>query len=262
MNSDHIIVDRLRSRSFRGVIFDFDGTLLDVKKPLQKAVREVLDEKGIQFEMESTIQEIGAVLESIQGYPLPKILLQSYEIFKYITVLKDLTFLKKLRIAMKIFSKFQLYSKEAELIPGTKQLISYLSKACKLFIVSHNQTRNIIDTLQREGIEDYFEGVYGADKLPALKPDPEALHPPLEQFKKLKVNDWLLIGDMPTDIEAGQEAGLRTIAVASGISKKEILADWSPDLLVDSLTELLNLIGIETGRISNSKAQNSLKIKS
>ena len=72
----------------------------------------------------------------------------------------------------------------------------------------------------------------------------------------------MVIGDMPSDIEAAKEAGLCTIGIASGISKKDVLAYIGPDLLVDSLEELLELVGIKNGRISNSNVQTSLKIKS
>ena len=261
-NRNNKIIEKLRSRSFRGVIFDFDGTLLDVRDPLERAITEVFTEKNIQADIQFAMQEIGSTLESIQGYPIPKILLQSYEIFKCITVLSHLTYLKKLRIAMKIFSKYQLYSKDAKIFLGVKELISFLKKDCVLFIVSHNQTRSIIESLQKEEIEDYFEEIYGADKLPALKPHPDAFLPLLEKFKKIKGSDWVVFGDMPTDIEAGKEAGVSTVGIASGISKKEVLADLRPDLLVDSITELLTLIGVKKGDISNSNVQTSLKIKS
>jgi phosphoglycolate phosphatase-like HAD superfamily hydrolase len=102
------LIERLKNGSLRATIFDFDGTLLDIRQTLEKSIEEVL-EKEIQnpeFDMDNTIQEIGALLETIQGYPLPKVLLESYEIFKYITALKDLTYFKKLRIAIKIFSKY------------------------------------------------------------------------------------------------------------------------------------------------------------
>ncbi len=260
MKTDEIVLEKLRSRSFHGVIFDFDGTIIDIREPLERSIEEVFREKQIKSDMETTIQEIGAILESIQGYPIPKILLQSHDIFKYLTVLNHLTFLKKLRLAMKIFSKFQAYSKDAKLFPGTKELISYLSKNCNLFIVSHNKTENIIEFLQKEGIDSYFEGVYGADMLPALKPSPDALLPPLEKSGNFTGKEWLMIGDMPTDIEAGREAGLFTIAIASGISKKDILARTYPDLLVSSISELLSLI--DDGRFSNSNTKSSLKIKS
>jgi len=51
-----------------------------------------------------------------------------------------------------------------------------------------------------------------------------------------------MIGDMPSDIIAGRDAGLWTIGVASGVSKKEILSEYKPDLLIDSLDELVQLL--------------------
>ena len=109
MNNDQQLLEKLRDRSLYGIIFDFDGTLLNIKPQLEKSIEEVFNENQIETDMEQTIIEIGSILDSIQGYPIPKILLQSHEIFKYLTVLKDIPFLKKLRLAMKIFTKFQTY---------------------------------------------------------------------------------------------------------------------------------------------------------
>jgi len=261
-NNDQEIVDRLKSQSFRGIIFDFDGTLLDIKNPLERAIEETFKEKNIPFEMEKTLQEIGSTLESIQGYPIPKILLQSYEIFENLTVFNKLTFLKKLRIAMKIFSRYQEYSKDAQFFPGIKDLLTFLNKNANLFIVSHNQTKKVLEFLKRDELESYFKAVYGADMLPALKPHPDAFLPLLEQYKKIKNNDWLIIGDMPSDIEAGKEAGLFTMGIASGISKKEVLANLRPNLLINSITELLDKLGIKSSSVSNSNVKTSLKVKS
>ena len=105
------LVNLLHSRAFRGIIFDFDGTILDVREPLEKSIEEVFTEYKVSTDMDNTFQEIGALLETIQGYPLPKVLLESYEIFKHITALQDVTYFKKLRIAVKIFAKYLEYSK-------------------------------------------------------------------------------------------------------------------------------------------------------
>ena len=161
----------------------------------------------------------------------------------------------------KIFTKYLEYAKEASLFEGVKILLENLAKSSDLFVVSHNQTKNILPHLEREDIEKYFKDFYGTDKLPALKPSPEALNPPLEYYDNYKKSDFLMIGDMPTDIEAGQEAGFWTIGIASGISNKEILVNMKPDLLVGSISELLELIGINKDKISESKTQKSLKIK-
>jgi phosphoglycolate phosphatase-like HAD superfamily hydrolase len=261
MSTEQQLIEKLRTGSFRGIIFDFDGTLLDIRGPLQKSIEEVCNEKQIDVDVDLTIQEIGSILESIQGYPFPRIILESYEIFKYITFLKGYTYLRKLRIAAKIFTKYLTDAKEAPLYDGVKVLLENLAKSSDLFIVSHNQTKNILPHLEREDIEKFFKDFYGTDKLPALKPSPEALSPPLEYYDNYKKSDFLMIGDMPTDVEAGKEAGFWTIGIASGISNKEILVDIKPDLLVGSISELLELIGINKNKISESETQKSLKIK-
>ncbi len=244
MTRETQLIQRLQNGSLRAIIFDFDGTLLDIRQTLEKSIAEVL-EKEVQkaeFDMDNTIQEIGALLETIQGYPLPKILLESYEVFKYITALKRLTYFKKLRIAIKIFAKYLEYSKEASFFPSVKPLLKKLKKKYDLFIVSHNKTEAIIEHLEKEGLYNFFKGIYGSDKIPVQKPDPMALQPPLENYEKRHREDFLMVGDMPSDIIAGREAGMWTIGVASGVSKKEVLIESQPDLLISSLAELLQLI--------------------
>jgi phosphoglycolate phosphatase-like HAD superfamily hydrolase len=44
--------------------------------------------------------------------------------------------------------------------------------------------------------------------------------------------DTFVIGDTPNDVAAGREAGLRTVAVATGSFSYEELAAWAPDLLI------------------------------
>jgi HAD superfamily hydrolase (TIGR01549 family) len=254
------LVNLLRSGSFRGIIFDFDGTILDVRDSLEKSIEEVFTEYKVSTDMHNTFQEIGALLETIQGYPLPKVLLESYEIFKHITTLQDITYFKKLRIAVKIFAKYLEYSKDAQLYPGVKPLLKKFKKFSDLFIVSHNKTETIRDHLEKEKIDTYFKGIYGSDIIPVQKPDPMALQPALENYEKKQRDEFLMIGDMPSDITAGKEAGLWTIGVASGISSKEILATLDPDLLVDSLDDLLNIL--KKKDLPNSSTQESLPIKS
>jgi len=242
MSREQQLIKRLQSGSLRAVIFDFDGTLLDIREILERSIKEILVEKNINIDMDTTIQEIGALLETIQGYPLPKVLLESYEIFKHITSLQDLSYFKQLRIAVEIFSIYLEYSKDAPLLSGVKPLLKKLSKSHDLFIVSHNKTETIMEHLEKESIGNLFKGVYGSDRIPVQKPDPMALQPPLETYNNRKRDEFLMIGDMPSDITAGYEAGFWTIGVASGVSKKEILSDYKPDLLIDSLEELSELL--------------------
>ena len=70
-----------------------------------------------------------------------------------------------------------------------------MSKFFDLFIVSHNKTGTIIEHLEKEGFEGYFKGIYGSDKIPVQKPDPMALQPPLENYKKRSRDEFMIIGD-------------------------------------------------------------------
>ena len=252
------LIKNLQNGTIRGIIFDFDGTILDIREPLHNSVEEVFQEKKIIADTNTTIQEIGALMETIQSLPLPKILLESYEMFRYISSLQSITYLKKLQIATKIFTKYLTYTKEAPFYPDALDFIKKYKKNYDYFILSHNQTKNIIPHLEENRIKSYFKGVYGADLMSALKPDPNSLSVVFESYKSCKLTEFVMIGDMPSDIIAGNEAGVWTIGIASGVSNREVLADNKPSLLVDSFQELINLI--ENKNISNSKNQKSIKI--
>jgi HAD superfamily hydrolase (TIGR01549 family) len=236
------LIQNLQNGSIRGLIFDFDGTLLDIAEPLKNSIEEVFKEYKVTSDMETTIQEIGALMETIQGYPLPKIVLQSYDMFKYISSLKSLTYMKKIEIAAKIFSRYLTLAKEAPIFPDADKILKKLNKSYDLYIVSHNQTKNVIEHLEKHNLMNIFKGVYGADILPALKPDPSSLKPVFDNYKSSKVKDFVMIGDMPSDIVAGVEAGVWTIAITTGISKKDVLTEQGASLVIDSLSELMKII--------------------
>lgn len=261
MTDDNQFQNWLQSNSLKAIIFDFDGTLLDISEPLERSIRETFEEYKLNVDMSQTKKEIGAVIESVQGYPLPKIILESHDIFKYISTLSHLTYLKKLRIAAKIFTRYLDYEKEAPLLPGVKKLLEELDKKYDLYIVSHNQSKNLKHHLEKKELQNFFNDVYGADDLPELKPNPIALQPVLKQYSPLKTNEFLIIGDMPTDIEVGQEAGIWTIGITSGISTKDLLIECQPDVLIESLYELMDIFRIKHKKVSETKAQESLKIK-
>jgi pyrophosphatase PpaX len=255
MSDNNKLINKIKSGSLTGIVFDFDGTLLDIEEPLQKSIKEVLDEKELDYNMENTLKEIGALLESLQGYPLPKIVLQSYDLFRHISAFQSLTFLKALGVGTKIFSRYLSYAEEeARIFPGVKGLLNKLNKDHDLYILSHNQTKNIIEHLEKESLRKIFKGIYGADKIPAQKPDPQALEPVLQNYDSFERDQFVMVGDMPSDIEAAQTAGFKTIAIASGISNREILEQYDPDLLLDSMDELLELMDVKKKGSKSKKA--------
>ena len=91
--------------------------------------------------------------------------------------------------------------------------------------------------LEKFGLITYFDHVQGTDGFPA-KPEPDVLFKSLEVFG-VRPEDCLLVGDAPSDMEAGRRAGIRTCAVRYGYGDLEEMARWQPDYWIDEPRELL-----------------------
>src|SRR3990172_4945100 len=52
-----------------------------------------------------------------------------------------------------------------------------------------------------------------------------------------------IVGDTEVDIESGRAAGCITIAVCFGMRQREYLDGFSPDHIIDSISELPDIVG-------------------
>lgn len=91
--------------------------------------------------------------------------------------------------------------------------------------------------LEQFGLLPFFDHVQGTDGFPA-KPEPDVI---LASLKGLgaKPEDCLLVGDSPSDMEAGRRAGVRTCAVRYGYGDHGEMQRWSPDYWIEDPRELL-----------------------
>jgi phosphoglycolate phosphatase len=74
-----------------------------------------------------------------------------------------------------------------------------------------------------------------------VKPHPEHLERALTCLQ-ISAQQAVMIGDGPIDIAAGKALGLKTVAVLTGGSGREALLATAPDLLMDSVVDLLPYI--------------------
>src|SRR5271157_554631 len=246
------LYELINKGAIKAIIFDFDGTILDVNEPLHKSVAEVFHKHGIYGEWEQTMAQVGSVLDTVQAIPLPKIILEAYDIFNLVTALEGYRMIKKLRVAASIFSKYQKLAENAKLCQGVELLLAALAEKVPLYIVSHNLTIKVQESLAKHKLAQYFAGVYGADQLPALKPNPEAVAFAAAQVGPHKPEEIVVVGDMPTDIQAGQAAGYWTVAVSTGFIPYSHLEAAQPDLLVRNFVEFYD--ALEGGQNSHLEA--------
>lgn len=86
----------------------------------------------------------------------------------------------------------------------------------------------------------YFDLVTGRRNGIAHKPSPEPLLLICNELN-IKPEETMIVGDTELDIACGKNAGSKTCAVTYGYRTKKALKEQGPDLIIDSITELINL---------------------
>jgi phosphoglycolate phosphatase len=91
------------------------------------------------------------------------------------------------------------------------------------------------------GLAETFRVVFGGDSLPERKPSPLML---LEAARRCEVapGHCLMIGDSWIDIEAGRNAGIKTVGYTGGFRGRAELVAAKADYLIDSMGELRGIV--------------------
>ncbi|MEE9376997.1 MAG: HAD-IA family hydrolase [Candidatus Lokiarchaeia archaeon] len=233
-------MEKINLGNFKGIIFDMDGVIYDISEAIKKAVDDSVEKYDMNVNPDEVMEEIAHLIEEIQNYPIPKILLNSYDLLK-VKFLEGISFFKKLRIAIFMFNQFNKY-KEAEstIFKGIDDLISNLAKNVKLAILTNNKSQYAEEVLEKFNLSNYFSTIVGFNDVSEVKPNPEGILKILDKWN-LKPEDAIFIGDMTTDIEAGKAANVTMICVASGLAQKETLKNHQPNILVDNTEQLIKL---------------------
>ena len=102
------------------------------------------------------------------------------------------------------------------------------------------------DVLARRGLElvgiaGYFKTIVSCDSCTRHKPHPEPVLTALERLG-YEPDEALFVGDSVHDIEAGNAAGVETVAALWGPFSREQLAVARPDRFIERVGELLQVL--------------------
>jgi phosphoglycolate phosphatase-like HAD superfamily hydrolase len=108
-----------------------------------------------------------------------------------------------------------------------------------LGLVTGNLTRIGWKKLERAGLKPYFRfGAFGEMAKDRAGLARLAIRHARAQGWIAKGTPIALVGDAPSDIVAAQRNGIRSIAVHTGISSRDDLLAYAPDLLLEDLRGL------------------------
>ena len=214
------------------ILIDVDGTLVDSVPDLAYCVDEMMKELGRPEHGEARVRNwVGngverlvkrALIGQLDGEP------------------DEADFEKALPVFLDLYSKN--VSERSLLFPGVREAIDYFkSRHYKLGCVTNKASQFTIPLLEDLGIHDEFECIVCGDELPKKKPDPMPL---LHAAEKLNVTpeNSLMIGDSISDVKAARAAGFQIVCMSYGYNHGEDIRNYNPDLVVDSMAELIEIL--------------------
>jgi HAD superfamily hydrolase (TIGR01509 family) len=209
----------------KGVVFDFDGTLLDSMKIIFEALNEALSKRNLQ---KISLDLLGRMA----GRPLSDIIKAKMYVPEHTieAIEKDL---------FKAYVNFCRTS--CQLLPNVENTLKTLkSKHVKLGLLTTTPREPLKVAVKRLAISNYFDIMLAKDEAKS-KPDPDGLNQIITEFG-VNRDECLYVGDSPIDILTGKAAGIRTIAVTTGLATVEQLKENAPDDIITNLEQLLMLI--------------------
>lgn len=212
----------------RAVFCDLDGTLVDSAIDIYHAMNAALAELGRPSVTEAQVrcwvgrgapQLAHCVVRHQQVDADPHAQHQLLEVFlKY--------YQKNVCIESRIYDGVDAFIRACQ------------AQNLKLACITNKPYQPAHDLLAALDLLAPFHLLLGGDSVTHKKPHPESLQHALQYFE-LKPHQAIMIGDSRNDIEAAHAAGMQCFALTYGYNHGEPVADCQPDLVLDSLQQLL-----------------------
>jgi HAD superfamily hydrolase (TIGR01509 family) len=193
-----------RGSRIRGLIFDFDGLIVDTEGPIFNAWQRIYREHGQELPLDRWLTIVGTAsgpfdplldLRQRTGEPLER---------------EELDALEK------------LYYKEAtamqQLLPGVEKYLAEARRSgLKVGIASSSGRSWVMEHLERFGLDGAFDAVVCREDVTHTKPDPELYRTVLERLG-LQPADAIALEDSTNGIRAAKAAGLYCVAVPNPLT--------------------------------------------
>jgi phosphoglycolate phosphatase len=205
----------------KGIFLDLDGTIVDSTEAYIEAAK-------IAFKaINKSPPETRCLLE------IPKRIERGLSI-------DDLT-CGNTKNFMQVYLKayYSVTETRTKIIPNVSDTLQTLSNKSKLALITmrHCPSQVIQKELDGFGIAKCFTHIVTAMSNSKPKPSPEAIVQCVKTLD-LEMCDCIIAGDSVNDVLAGKAAGVRTVAVLSGLFERDELAKECPDLILPNLNGL------------------------
>lgn len=219
---------RLRASA---LLIDLDGTIVDATEALVEAAKHALTTIGSNGVSSQIGVEIARQLQS--DLPLDNLLHEN-----------GITGVNKQIFVKAYLNGFHnLTLEKTKPLPNVHTTLHVLSKHLPLALVTRRNIpqKQLINELKRSQLIQYFKAIITSQMVMQPQPSPEIL---LKAAEKLGVptEECAVVSDSIVDIQAGKAAGIKTIAVLTGLFNRRELEKWNPDFILEDINCLPDLL--------------------
>ena len=189
----------------KGIIFDFDGLILDTESSLVQAWQEIYDEYDLTVPLAQWVKMLGQSADPPQAYEFLE---------AHLGEEVNREGLKQRRLALEL----EILRTE-DTLPGVRKLIQESkSEGLSLAIASSSEHAWVDEHLERLGLWPYFNVIICADDVQSTKPAPD-LYLRAIQDLGLSPDEVIALEDSEHGVNAARAAGLFCIAVPNAITR-------------------------------------------
>ncbi len=208
---------------FDAVIFDWDGTLADTRKPIVVSFQKALKEINLEVPTEYIERRIG---------------IGASDTFREILAAANRRVDEKVvKQLVERKSKVQIgLANEVALFEGARELLEELQGKVKVGLASMNNRSVIMHLLQNNGIADCFDTIFTVEAVSHSKPNPEIFLKTAENLNA-KPQRCVVFEDSIFGVKAAKSADMACVAITTGVYSHQELAAEKPDLIVGTLKD-------------------------
>jgi HAD superfamily hydrolase (TIGR01549 family) len=205
-----------RNKIVQGVLFDWDGTLIDSYSADSSAYLAMFREMGIPWGLEELARHYSPNWYRVyRAAKLPRARWDDAD-----------------RAWRKQYRKHS-----PQLIAGARQVLARLGRAHYLGLVTSGDRDRVMRQLRAFRLTRLFGARVCSGDTPEKKPHPAPLRLALEQLR-LEPSACVYVGDSPEDLQMAKRAGVRAIAVLGPFPTEKRLRAARPEFLLESIREL------------------------
>ncbi|MBA4493644.1 HAD family hydrolase [Paenactinomyces guangxiensis] len=206
----------------RGVIFDFDGTIIDTETAAYETFCEIFQEYRIELPVAKWRTRVGTAHPGFNPYDYLE---------QCIGKPVDREALMKRKAA-----RHQEKTEQMEVLPGVEKLLAAAKHAgLKLGVASNSPKSWVESHLDRIRLLSYFDCICTGDQVEEVKPDPALYYLALEKLG-ISSGEAIAVEDSPSGALAAKRAGLFCVLVPNPMTAEAEFAE-DIDLRLESLAD-------------------------